>query len=103
MAAARTGMAARPERPIKTTAPVLMTDGRGVMVPVLGYEHPAAQAVHAGIYNAALDQAANRPRQLRDLLAVEHLGDELGIVAYKVTVPAFAGLGPVSRTTYSPC
>ncbi len=49
VAAARTGQAVPIARAVPATAPVLMADGSGVAVPVLAYEHPAAQAVHAAI------------------------------------------------------
>ena len=62
LAAARTGQAVPVARAVPSTAPVLMADGRGVAVPVLAYEHPAAQAVHEGIYNSSIDQAAGRAR-----------------------------------------
>jgi hypothetical protein len=65
-AAARTGEPVPHARAVRSTASVLMTDGSGLEIPVLRYEHPAAQAVHLGIYNAAINQAIMRARpQLR--------------------------------------
>jgi hypothetical protein len=62
LAAARNGLAVPGDRAQPSTAAVLMADGSGVAVPVLAYAHPAAQAVHAGIFNASIDQAAGRGR-----------------------------------------
>jgi hypothetical protein len=63
-AAARTGRAIMAVPPVPSMAPVLMRDGRGVAVPLLAYADPAMQAVHAGIHNASVVQAAARARQV---------------------------------------
>lgn len=65
LAAARSGRAVPCARAIETTSAVLMRDGTGVAVPVLAYEDPDAQAVHRGIYNASIEQAAARARQVQ--------------------------------------
>jgi len=62
LAAARTGLPVPIANPISSTATVLMRDGSGVAVPVMAYEHPAAQRVHVGIFNASINQARARPR-----------------------------------------
>lgn len=64
LAAARTGRAIMADPPVPSMAPVLMRDGSGVAVPVLAYADPAMQAVHAGIHNASVMQAAARARQV---------------------------------------
>jgi hypothetical protein len=64
LAAARSGLAVPSDRPVSTKATVLMTDGTGREITVVAYEHPAAQAVHEGIYNADINQAAARARRI---------------------------------------
>jgi hypothetical protein len=50
--------------PVKTSAVALLADGSGVRFDRLAYVDDAAQAVHAGIYDASILQAIGRGRGL---------------------------------------
>jgi hypothetical protein len=64
LAAARTGHRVDSASPVMARETVLMTDGTGVEIPVLQYQDPRAQGIHASIHHAAIGQALARPRQV---------------------------------------
>ena len=64
LAAARGGGAVAVAKPTKVMRSALLTSGEAVGIEVMAYPDPAADAVHRGIYDTSIIQAAGRPRPL---------------------------------------
>jgi hypothetical protein len=64
IAAARGGGAVRMANPRRMTRVARLVSGEAVAIQVMGYEDPAAEAVHRGIYDTSVTQALGRPRPL---------------------------------------